>query len=64
MTLPCTIAWFVLAVVAIFNGVIREHTYGKLVSELAAHQIAIVIAIILSGLIVSFTPGFSCNLAR
>lgn len=52
MTWPYTIAWFVLLVVAILNGVIRNHTYGKAVSELTAHQISTVSAIILSGLIV------------
>lgn len=54
MTLPYTIAWFALAVIAIFNGVIREYTYGKLVSQLAAHQISTFTAIILSGLFVLF----------
>lgn len=54
MTLPYTIAWFALAVVAIFNGVIREYTYGKLVSQLAAHQISTFTAIFLCGLFVMF----------
>ena len=52
MTLPYTIAWFALAFIAIFNGVIRNYTYGRLVSELAAHQISTLTAIVLSGLFV------------
>jgi hypothetical protein len=41
-----------LAVAAILNGVLRESTYGKSVSELAAHQISTVTAIILTGIVV------------
>jgi hypothetical protein len=52
--LKYTIAWLALAVVAIFKGVIREYTYGKFVSELAAHQISTFTAIILSGVLVVF----------
>lgn len=54
MTMPYTIAWFALAVIAIFNGVIREYTYGKWVSQLAAHQISTFTAIILTALFVRF----------
>ena len=34
------------------NGVIRESTYGRGVSELAAHQISTVTAIVLTGIVV------------
>ena len=54
MTIAYTLAWFALAVIAIINGTIREFTYGKFVSPLAAHQISTVTAIILSGLFVMF----------
>jgi hypothetical protein len=54
MTLQYTIAWIALAVVAIFNGVIREYTYGRFISQLAAHQISTVTAVVLSGLFVVF----------
>lgn len=49
-----SIAWFALAAIAIANGVIREYTYGKWVSELIAHQLSTLSAIILSGLFVWF----------
>ena len=42
--------WFVLMFVAIANGVIREATYGKSVTELPAHQISTVTGIVLTGL--------------
>ncbi|HKJ17234.1 MAG TPA: hypothetical protein VJ984_07795 [Xanthomonadales bacterium] len=58
MSLPYTIAWFALAVIAIVNGVIRQFTYGRFVSELAAHQISTVTAVILSGLFVAFLHRF------
>ena len=54
MNLPYTLAWFGLAVIAIINGTIREITYGKWVSQLSAHQISTLNAIILSGLFVVF----------
>ena len=44
--------WFLLAVVAIPNGVIRQTTYGKSVSDLAAHQISTITAILASGTVV------------
>ncbi len=44
--------WFLLAIVAIANGILREATYGNSVSDLAAHQISTVTAILFSGLVV------------
>lgn len=46
------LVWFLLAIVAIANGILREATYGKSVSDLAAHQISTVTAILLSGTVV------------
>ena len=46
------LVWFLLAVVAITNGVIRQTTYGKSVSDLAAHQISTITAILASGTVV------------
>lgn len=46
------LAWFALAVIATLNGILRETTYGKKVSELRAHQISTVTAIILTGFFV------------
>ena len=46
------LVWFLLAIVAIANGVIRQSTYGKSVSDLAAHQISTITAILASGAVV------------
>jgi hypothetical protein len=46
------LVWLLLAIVAIANGVLRQSTYGKAVSELAAHQISTVTAILASGAVV------------
>jgi len=44
---PYLAFWIVLAVIAIANGVIRQATYGRAVSELRAHQISTGIAVVL-----------------
>lgn len=44
--------WFLLALLAIGNGVLREATYGNSVSELAAHQISTFSGMALAGLLV------------
>jgi hypothetical protein len=41
--------WIVFAVVATANGIVRQITYDKIVSDLAAHQISTVIAILATG---------------
>lgn len=46
------LCWFLLAVAAIINGVLREGTYGKSVSNLVAHQISTVTAIVFTGIVV------------
>lgn len=43
--------WFVLLVVAVINGALRDFTYGKHVPELLAHQISCVSGIVLFGLV-------------
>jgi hypothetical protein len=45
---------FLLATVAIANGVIRQTTYGKAVSDLAAHQISTATAVLATGAVVWF----------
>lgn len=52
MLIRYLLCWFLLAIVAIANGVIREATYGKFVSELSAHQISTGTAILFTGLLV------------
>ena len=44
--------WLLLAFVAIANGILRQSTYGKAVSELAAHQISTITAILATGVVV------------
>ena len=46
------LVWVLLAVVAIANGILRHSTYGKAFSELTAHQISTVTAILASGVVV------------
>lgn len=52
MILKYTIAWIGLMCIGIFNGVIREATYGRLVGDLAAHQISTATGVILIGVYV------------
>lgn len=46
------LVWLLLAVVAVLNGTVREFTYGKIIPELAAHQVSTVTAIAASGAVV------------
>jgi hypothetical protein len=46
------LVWLLLAVVGIANGIVRESTYGKVLSDLAAHQLSTVTAILASGVAV------------
>jgi len=41
--------WFALVVVGITNGVVREMTYGRLTTELRAHQLSTLMGMLLSG---------------
>jgi len=52
------LVWCLLAAVATTNGIVRQVTYGKLVSELTAHQISTATAIIASGLLVWFVSRY------
>ena len=52
------LVWFLLAIVAISNGILRQSTYGKAVSELAAHQISTMTAILASGAVVWIVNRF------
>lgn len=46
------LVWLLLAVVAVGNGIVRQATYGKLVPELAAHQLSTLTAIMASWAVV------------
>ena len=43
------VSWVGLVVLAIANGAIRENTYGKILSELRAHQLSTVTGLLLFG---------------
>lgn len=46
------LVWLLLAVVAVVNGVVRQSTYGKVMPELAAHQVSTLIGIVATGVVV------------
>ncbi|RFF29488.1 hypothetical protein [Wenzhouxiangella sediminis] len=46
------LCWFLLAAVGVANGTLRQYTYGRRLSELAAHQVSTFTAIVLTGLLV------------
>ena len=50
--LKCTACWPGLVVIAVINGVVREKGYGRLMSELTAHQLSTGIGIVLFGIYV------------
>ncbi|MBI3188398.1 MAG: hypothetical protein HYZ31_11110 [Gammaproteobacteria bacterium] len=46
------VAWFVMLLVSITNGAIRDFTYGQYVDELTAHQLSSLSGIIVLGIII------------
>lgn len=47
MSLRYVLAWIPMVFIGIINGVIREFTYGKYLSELRAHQLSTATGILL-----------------
>jgi uncharacterized membrane protein len=45
------LAWLMLMLVAIANGVLREFTYGRYLQELTAHQVSTALGMLFTGLI-------------
>ena len=45
-------AWFVMLLVSIANGAARDFTYGKQMSELAAHQLSTLTSVLLLGAVI------------
>ena len=45
-------AWFVMLLVSIANGALRDFTYGQYISELSAHQLSTVTSILALGIII------------
>ncbi|GAB1258865.1 hypothetical protein [Aurantivibrio plasticivorans] len=54
MVLQYALLWLPLAFIAVINGVLRELTYGKVLSELSAHQLSTLTGVLLSGTFVYF----------
>ncbi|MBN2172614.1 MAG: hypothetical protein JW731_00690 [Bacteroidales bacterium] len=52
------LAWFVLMVIGILNGVLRVGTYGKLMPEIRAHQVSCFTGILFIGVAVYFMDEF------
>jgi hypothetical protein len=46
------LVWFLLAIVAVTNGIVRQATYGKVVPEIVAHQFSTITGIIVTGAVV------------
>ena len=46
--------WLGLVILAIFNGVLREKTYGRFMSELSAHQLSTGVVLIILGVYIWF----------
>jgi hypothetical protein len=49
MLLRYTLAWVPMVMLAILNGLVRELTYGKRMTELRAHQVATVTGLVVFG---------------
>ncbi|MFZ1955895.1 MAG: hypothetical protein WAU34_10390 [Desulfobacterales bacterium] len=47
MVLKYTIAWIPMVFIAIANGVLRQYFYGRWMTELSAHQVSSLTAVIL-----------------
>lgn len=47
-------AWFVMLLVSVANGALRDFTYGKQMDVLSAHQISCVTGILLLGVVIAW----------
>jgi hypothetical protein len=58
--MPYVLAWFPMIVIGVGNGILREATYGKHTTELAAHQWSTVIGgvllVLYMGIVIWFFP--------
>jgi hypothetical protein len=52
MMLRYLLAWFVMLLIAVANGALRDFTYGRHVSELHAHQFSTLSGIVLLGVVI------------
>lgn len=44
--------WFLMLLVSVANGVVRDLTYGKHMAELTAHQLSTVSSVLLLGIVI------------
>ncbi len=51
------LAWLPMVAIAILNGILRETTYGKQLSESRAHQLSTVTGILFLGTYIWFVTG-------
>jgi low affinity Fe/Cu permease len=58
MILRFALAWIPMVFIAIANGAMREFTYGKRMSELAAHQISTITALFFFGIYIFILTRF------
>lgn len=49
--------WIGLMFIGIFNGIVRKYCYGEYMSELYAHQLSTLIAIVLFGIYIWLLSG-------
>ena len=52
--LRLVLAWFAMLVIAVANGALRQMTFGKVMSELHAHQLSTLIGSVLIGAFIWF----------
>jgi len=52
------VSWLGMTLIAIFNGTIREKTYGRTLRALAAHQLSTITMLILLGFYIWVLTGF------
>lgn len=45
-------AWFVMLLVAVANGAVRDFTYGRHMEELTAHQLSTATGVLLLGIVI------------
>ena len=50
MSVRYLLAWVLMVPIAVINGAVRVRTYGQFVSELGAHQISTLTAVVLFGI--------------
>jgi hypothetical protein len=58
MILRYLLAWIPMVFIGILNGIVREITYGKFLSELRAHQLSTAIGVCLFGLYIGALMRF------